>query len=161
MLGGGSKPHVWGLRPCVEGHVPLSLSNSHFSRFQELKLKIHPSYVQAWALHTENLIGVGGFVMAPTTNPLTSTVIEHFLSVWSGHCARMPACARSRMFDYVYTDHAQYTIKMMAKMALFPLVLTSPLSVYDAVPAQRHSDREIGRLRYREIYTGACTDKTT
>ena len=29
------------------------------------------------------------------------------------------ACARSRMFDYVYTDHAQYTIKTYAKMALF------------------------------------------
>ena len=41
----------------------------------------------------------------------------------------MPACARSRMFDYVYTDHAQYTIKTYAKMALFPLVLTGPLSV--------------------------------
>ena len=39
------------------------------------------------------------------------------------------ACARSRMFDYVYTDHsnhAQYTIKMYAKMALFPLILTGP-----------------------------------
>ena len=32
-----------------------------------------------------------------------------------------PACPRSRMFDYVYTDHAQYTIKMYAKMALFRL----------------------------------------
>ena len=32
------------------------------------------------------------------------------------------------MFDYVYTDHAQYTIKTYAKMALFPLVLTAPLS---------------------------------
>ena len=40
-----------------------------------------------------------------------------------------PACARSRMFDYVYTDHAQYTIKTYAKMALFPLLLTGPLSV--------------------------------
>ena len=40
-----------------------------------------------------------------------------------------PACARSRMFDYVYTDHAQYTIKMYAKMALFRLVLTGPLSI--------------------------------
>ena len=27
------------------------------------------------------------------------------------------------MVDYVYTDHAQYTIKTYAKMALFPLVL--------------------------------------
>ena len=27
------------------------------------------------------------------------------------------------MADYVYTDHAQYTIKTYAKMALFPLVL--------------------------------------
>ena len=35
----------------------------------------------------------------------------------------MPACARSRMFDYVYTDHAQYRIKTYAKMALFRLVL--------------------------------------
>ena len=42
----------------------------------------------------------------------------------------MPACARSRMFDYVYTDHAQYTIKTYAKMALFPLVLTGPLSEF-------------------------------
>ena len=33
------------------------------------------------------------------------------------------------MVDYVYTDHAQYTIKTYAKMALFPLVLTGPLSV--------------------------------
>ena len=33
------------------------------------------------------------------------------------------------MFDYVYTDHAQYTIKTYAKMALFPLLLTGPLSV--------------------------------
>ena len=33
------------------------------------------------------------------------------------------------MFDYVYTDHAQYTIKTYAKMALFPLILTGPLSV--------------------------------
>ena len=32
------------------------------------------------------------------------------------------------MFDYVYTDHAQYTIKTYAKMALFPLLLTGPLS---------------------------------
>ena len=40
-----------------------------------------------------------------------------------------PACARSRMFDYVYTDHAQYTIKTYAKMALFRLVLTGPLSI--------------------------------
>ena len=39
----------------------------------------------------------------------------------------MPACARSRMFDYVYTDHAQYTIKTYAKMALFPLLLTGYL----------------------------------
>eukprot|EP01048_Picozoa_sp_COSAG05_P015134 COSAG05_NODE_1791_length_4082_cov_9.583229_1_plen_31_part_10 len=31
------------------------------------------------------------------------------------------------MFDYVYTDHAQYTIKTYAKMALFPLLLTGPL----------------------------------
>ena len=35
----------------------------------------------------------------------------------------------SRMFDYVYTDHAQYTIKIYAKMALFPLILTGPLSL--------------------------------
>ena len=42
------------------------------------------------------------------------------------------------MFDYVYTDHAQYTIKTYAKMALFPLVLTGPLSVE---PVQ------IGRIR--------------
>ena len=34
------------------------------------------------------------------------------------------------MFDYVYTDHAQYTIKTYAKMALFPLVLSGPLSTY-------------------------------
>ena len=34
----------------------------------------------------------------------------------------------SRMFDYVYTDHAQYTIKIYAKMAIFPLILTGPLS---------------------------------
>ena len=33
------------------------------------------------------------------------------------------------MFDYVYTDHAQYTIKTYAKMALFPLLLTGPLSL--------------------------------
>ena len=33
------------------------------------------------------------------------------------------------MFDYVYTDRAQYTIKMYAKMALFRLVLTGPLSI--------------------------------
>ena len=32
------------------------------------------------------------------------------------------------MADYVYTDHAQYTIKTYAKMALFRLVLTGPLS---------------------------------
>ena len=30
---------------------------------------------------------------------------------------------------YVYADHAQYTIKTYAKMALFPLILTSPLSI--------------------------------
>ena len=40
-----------------------------------------------------------------------------------------PACAHSQMLDYVYTDHAQYTIKTYAKMALFPLVLTGPLSL--------------------------------
>ena len=33
------------------------------------------------------------------------------------------------MFYYVYTDHAQYTIKIYAKMALFPLILAGPLSV--------------------------------
>ena len=33
------------------------------------------------------------------------------------------------MFYYVYTDHAQYTIKTYAKMALFPLLLTGPLSI--------------------------------
>ena len=32
------------------------------------------------------------------------------------------------MFDYVYTDHAQYTIKTYAKMVHFPLLLTGPLS---------------------------------
>ena len=36
--------------------------------------------------------------------------------------------ARSRMCYYVYVDHAQYTIKIYAKMALFRLVLTGPLS---------------------------------
>ena len=35
------------------------------------------------------------------------------------------------MFYYVYTDHAQYTIKTYAKMALFPLLLTGPLSELD------------------------------
>ena len=33
------------------------------------------------------------------------------------------------MCYYVYADHAQYTIKTYAKMALFRLVLTGPLSV--------------------------------
>ena len=33
------------------------------------------------------------------------------------------------MFDYVYTDHAQYTIKTYAKMTLFPVILTGPLSI--------------------------------
>ena len=33
------------------------------------------------------------------------------------------------MADYVYTDHAQYTIKTYANMALFRLVLNGPLSV--------------------------------
>ena len=35
------------------------------------------------------------------------------------------------MFDYVYTDHAQYTIKIYAKMAIFPLLLIGPLSGYE------------------------------
>ena len=39
-----------------------------------------------------------------------------------------PRVAAVRMFDYVYTDHAQYTIKMYAKMELFPLLLSGPLS---------------------------------
>ena len=34
----------------------------------------------------------------------------------------------SRMCYYVYADHAQYTIKTYAKMALFRLVLTGVLS---------------------------------
>ena len=34
------------------------------------------------------------------------------------------------MFYYVYTDHAQYTIKTYAKMALFPLLLTGYLLPY-------------------------------
>ena len=45
------------------------------------------------------------------------------------------------MFDYVYTDHAQYTIKTYAKMALFPLLLTGPLSLvllYHATHAYTH-----------------------
>ena len=33
------------------------------------------------------------------------------------------------MCYYVYADHAQYTIKTYAKMALFPLVLSGPFSV--------------------------------
>ena len=33
------------------------------------------------------------------------------------------------MCYYVYADHAQYTIKTYGKMALFPLILTGPLSV--------------------------------
>ena len=33
------------------------------------------------------------------------------------------------MCYYVYADHAQYTIKTYAKMALFRLVLTGVLSV--------------------------------
>ena len=33
------------------------------------------------------------------------------------------------MADYVYTDHAQYTIKTYAKMTLFPLILIGPLSI--------------------------------
>ena len=37
------------------------------------------------------------------------------------------------MCYYVYADHAQYTIKTYAKMALFPLVLTGPLSILYAV----------------------------
>ena len=60
---------------------------------------------------------------------LRARIIEHFCPAGPG---TVPACARSRMFDYVYTDHAQYTIKMYAKMALFPLILTGPLST--AVP---------------------------
>ena len=35
------------------------------------------------------------------------------------------------MCYYVYADHAQYTIKTYAKMALFRLVLTGVLSVLD------------------------------
>ena len=34
------------------------------------------------------------------------------------------------MCYYVYADHAQYTIKTYAKMALFPLVLSGPFSVH-------------------------------
>ena len=40
------------------------------------------------------------------------------------------------MLDYVYTDHAQYTIKTYAKMALFPLLLTGPLSIFHNIQYQ-------------------------
>ena len=40
------------------------------------------------------------------------------------------------MCYYVYADHAQYTIKTYAKMALFRLVLTGVLSVVLVTPIQ-------------------------
>ena len=48
------------------------------------------------------------------------------------------------MFYYVYTDHAQYTIKTYAKMALFPLLLTGPLSMRDSTrePDSAHDTSE-------------------
>ena len=42
----------------------------------------------------------------------------------------------SRMCYYVYADHAQYTIKTYAKMALFRLVLTGVLSLVDSMHDQ-------------------------
>ena len=40
------------------------------------------------------------------------------------------------MFDYVYTDHAQYTIKMNAQNGTFPLILTGPLSIFHNIQYQ-------------------------
>ena len=45
-------------------------------------------------------------------------------------CPHVPAVECSIMCRDPYTDHAQYTIKTYAKMALFPLLLTGPLSRY-------------------------------
>ena len=58
----------------------------------------------------------------------------------------MPACARSRMFYYVYTDHAQYTIKTYAKMALFPLLLTGPLSLHSEPSDSPFNSSEAGLI---------------
>ena len=60
------------------------------------------------------------------------------------------------MFDYVYTDHAQYTIKTYAKMALFPLTgygtvqryVYYPGSTGHSFPRPRTLDRlDTGRTR--------------
>ena len=62
------------------------------------------------------------------------------------------------MVDYVYTDHAQYTIKTYAKMALFPLVLTGPLSTVQihriALRLTELWRRGLGVRRYRSVPLG-------
>ena len=74
---------------------------------------------------------------------LRARIIEHFFSA-----GRDPgyACGCSRMFDYVYTDHAHYTIKTYAKMAVFRLVLTGPLSTTSSTAP---------------VHTGTCTVRTS
>ena len=62
---------------------------------------------------------------------ILSQVPEEIVDIDSRCAGHRSACGCSRMCYYVYTDHAQYTIKTYAKMALFPLVLIGPLSVYE------------------------------
>ena len=59
---------------------------------------------------------------------ILSQVPEEIVDIDSRCAGHRSACGCSRMCYYVYTDHAQYTIKTYAKMALFRLVLTGSLS---------------------------------
>ena len=64
------------------------------------------------------------------------------------------------MCYYVYTDHAQYTIKTYAKMALFRLILTDPLPTA-AVPFELDSNHVLVRtvpfeLDSNHVRTAAC-----
>ena len=59
------------------------------------------------------------------------------------------------MLDYVYTDHAQYTIKTYAKMALFPLLLTGPLSESRILAPLDHRCCNVRQLTYALLV--ACT----
>ena len=54
---------------------------------------------------------------------------------------------------YVYADHAQYTIKTYAKMALFPLILTGPLSVERRTAVARKEARATGKATHAAIYS--------
>ena len=59
------------------------------------------------------------------------------------------------MVDYVYTDHAQYTIKTYAKMALFPLVQTGPLST-----ERKHERPRAFSAQNAYIYMAVTMQKT-